>query len=349
MNLENKWFLNKMKYIYFLLFLSIYFCSYSQKIIYGTVLNLKNEPLRAANVVLKNENNELIDYTFTNEIGQFHIAISKLGVFNIEVNSLGYYQKTKNITIKKDDEKTIVNVILLIDVTELEEVFIVNEQSVTIKNDTIVFNAKSFLQGNEQVVEDLLRKIPGLNIDENGTIKVGNHEVEKVMIDGDDMFEKGYKILTKNMPVQPIDKVELYQNYSNNKHLKGIENGDKVALNLTLKEDFKRQWFGNITFGYGLVFANRYEANANLMNFSKKTKYYFLGNANNTGLDATGDINHLIRPFRTNEPGSIGDDQSANTLLGLGFATPNLKQKRTNLNNNEMLSLNSIFTLSSKN
>ncbi|MFY7937875.1 MAG: TonB-dependent receptor [Flavobacterium sp.] len=168
------------------------------------------------------------------------------------------------------------------------------------------------------------------------------------MIDGDDFFEKGYKIVTKNMPVNPIDKVELYQNYSNNKHLKGIENSDKVALNLTLKEDAKRVWFGNIQAGYGLVSENRYEVRGNLMNFGKKNKYYFLTNLNNIGGDATGDINHLIRPYRFDEPASIGDNQSANSLLGLGFDTPKLKQKRTNLNNAEMLSLNSIFTLSDK-
>ncbi len=115
-----------------------------------------------------------------------------------------------------------------------------------------MFNADSFKQGNEQVIEDLLRKIPGLNIDSDGTIKVGNQEIEKVMIDGDDMFEKGYKILTKNMPVNPVDKIELLQNYSNNKHLKGIENSEKVALNLTLKDDYKRTWFGNTNLGYGL-------------------------------------------------------------------------------------------------
>ena len=65
------------------------------------------------------------------------------------------------------------------------------------------------------------------------------------------------------------------QNYSNNKHLKGIENSEKVALNLTLKEDAKRIWFGNAFGGYGLVSENRYEFRANLMNFGKKSKHYF--------------------------------------------------------------------------
>ena len=71
------------------------------------------------------------------------------------------------------------------------KIIIENKISITIKKDTIVFNADSFKQGNEQVVEDLLKKIPSLNIDANGTIKVGNQEIEKIMIDGDDMFDKG--------------------------------------------------------------------------------------------------------------------------------------------------------------
>ena len=230
----------------------------------------------------------------------------------------------------------------------LQEVVVQSRRPITVKKDTIVFDAKSFLQGNEQVVEDLLKKIPGLNVLTDGTIKIGNQEVEKVMIDGDDFFEKGYKIVTKNMPVNPIDKVEVYQNYSNNKHLKGIENSEKVALNLTLKEDAKRIWFGNAFGGYGLVSENRYEFRANLMNFGKKSKHYFLTNFNNIGIDAVGDINHLIRPFRYDEPASLGDNQSANSILALNYELPNLKKRRVNLNNAEMLSLNSIFTLSDK-
>jgi hypothetical protein len=150
------------------------------------------------------------------------------------------------------------------------------------------------------------------------------------------------------MPVNPIDKVEVYQNYSNNKHLKGIENSEKVALNLTLKEDAKRIWFGNAFGGYGLVSENRYEFRANLMNFGKKSKHYFLTNLNNIGIDAVGDINHLIRPFRYDEPASLGDNQSVNSVLTLNYELPNLKKRRVNLNNAEMLSLNSVFTLSDK-
>lgn len=332
---------------YYILLLSFSF-SYAQSLIKGEVKDLNNESIRSASIILKDNTGKIITYTYTDEFGKYKLNTEKTGQFVLTASSLGFEQKSVDVTIENNNEIKTLDYILTPKVTEIKEIIIESKRPFTIKNDSIFFNADYYKQGNEQTVEDLLKKIPGLNIDANGTIKVGNQEIEKVMIDGDDMFEKGYKILTKNMPVQPIDQVQLLQNYSNNKHLKGIENSNKVALNLTLKEDAKRVWFGNINAGYGLVSENRYELRGNLMNFGKKNKYYFLTNLNNIGEDATGDINHLIRPYRFDEPASIGDDQTANTLLGLGFDTPNLKQKRVNLNNAEMLSLNSIFTLSNK-
>ena len=334
--------------IYFIVCFSFKY-TLSQNTIKGEVKDNENhQTIILASVILKDDFGKIITYSYTDESGKYVLKTEKKGKFNLIASYMGFEQKSIDLTFESENETKTIDFVITPKVTELKEIILETKRPITIKNDTIVFNAKSFLQGNEQTVEDLLRKIPGLNIDANGTIKVGNQEIEKVMIDGDDMFEKGYKILTKNMPVNPIENVKLLQNYSNNKHLKGIENSDKVALNLTLKDDYKRTWFGNTSLGYGLFSENRYDVKANLMNFGKKSKYYFLTNLNNSGFDATGDINHLIRPYRFDEPSSIGDDQSVNSLLSLGFDTPNLKQKRTNLNNAEMLSLNSIFTLSEK-
>jgi hypothetical protein len=319
---------------------------FSQSIVEGYVTELKTSEGIDASIILKDERGKIITYTNTKNEGYFKLKTTLKGVFNLKISSLFYESQIKKIEIKDDTFKITENIILIPKTTQLKEIVI--QSPITIKKDTIIFDSKSFLQGNEQVVEDLLKKIPGLNVLTDGTIKIGNQEVEKIMIDGDDFFEKGYKILTKNMPVNPIDKIEVYQNYSNNKHLKGIENSEKVALNLTLKKDAKRIWFGNTFGGYGLISDNRYEFRANLINFGKKSKHYFLTNFNNIGIDAIGDINHLIRPFRYDEPASLGDNQSANTLLSLNYELPNLKKRRVNLNNAEMISLNSIFTLSDK-
>lgn len=325
-----------------------YYNSFSQNIIKGNVKDKNNQTVISASVILKDNNGKFVSYTYTDEFGKFDLKTEKTGIFKLIASSMGFEQNIIEILLENPNETKTIDFVLTQKTTELKEIIIESKRPITIKNDTVVFNADSFKQGNEQVVEDLLKKIPGLNIDVNGNIKIGNQEIEKVMIDGDDFFEKGYKILTKNMPVNPIDKVELYKNYSNIKHLKGIENSNKVALNLILKEGLKRVWFGNVNAGYSIDTENRYEFSSNLMNFGKKNKYYFISNLNNTGYDGIGDINHLIRPSRFDEPASIGDDQISNTLLSLGFDTPNLKQKRINLNEAKTLSLNSIFTLSDK-
>lgn len=340
--------MGKIKNIVFLVSLFLAFnISNSQVTIKGKIVFSNKENVTTANITLKN-NNTIIAYNISDSDGNYQLKTNKSGTFQLFFSALNFENQTIDIEIDNTTSTIEKNIFLNYKPLELKEVIISNQKAITVKKDTIVFLAKSFAQGNEQVVEDLLKKIPGLNIDSNGTIKVGNQEVEKVMVDGDDMLEKGYKLLTKNMPVNPIETVELHQNYSNNKHLKGIENSNKVALNLTLKEDSKSVWFGNLEFGYGLFSENRYHSRSNLMKFGKKNKFYFLSNINNIGFNAIGDIDNLIRPSRVSEPGSIGDNQSANKLLRLNFDVPNLNQKRINFNNAEMISLNSIFTISSK-
>jgi hypothetical protein len=131
------------------------------------------------------------------------------------------------------------------------EVIVQTKKPFVIRKDTISFKTNFFTDGTEQTVEALLKKIPGLQVDNEGTIKVGDQEIEKLMIDGDDLFERGYKILSKNMPAYPIEEVEILKNYSNNRLLKNIEKSNKVALNLKLDEKSKRVWFGNIETSLG--------------------------------------------------------------------------------------------------
>lgn len=320
----------------------------AQTNISGIIKDSINNPIEYATILLKPINSDIIiAFTHSETDGSYNLITNEIGEFEISYTAISYKSEIKTVYLEKG-KKFIQNIKLKNETIELNEVIIEKERAITIKKDTIVFNAKDFSQGNEQVVEDLLKKIPGLNISSDGVIKVGGQEVEKVMIEGDDFFEKGYKLLTKNMPANPIEKVELYQHYSNNKHLKGIENSDKVALNLILKDDAKRQWFGNIQLGYGLLSENRYDTRANLMNFGKKNKYYFLTNLNNTGIDATGDIDHLIRPIHFDEPANIGDNQIAKSVLELNNDEPNLNKNRINFNNAELVSLNSIFIISPK-
>ncbi|MDD3723060.1 MAG: carboxypeptidase-like regulatory domain-containing protein [Lutibacter sp.] len=334
----------------FLLIVSCFIAnlSYSQTSITGKISDDKKNAISFTNVLLKNFKNNIISYTFSNEGGSYELKTDDKGNFNLVISAMGFEKKIILVEIPENEKNIVLDVVLKEMPFELNEVIVNATKPIIIKNDTIVFNVKSFFKGNEQVVEDLLKNIPGIQVSAEGTIKVGNQEVEKVMIDGDDFFEKGYKILTKNMPINPVEQVEILQKYSNNKLLKGVEQSDKVALNLKLKADAKRQWFGNLNLGYGVGTKKPYEAQSNLMSFGKKNKYYFLSNFNNVGDDVTGEINQLIRPFRFDEISSVGDNQSTYSLMDLSSFTPNFKASRTNFNNAELVSLNAIFTLSNK-
>lgn len=318
--------MGRIKPIIFIVLLLFSFSVFAQNTFYGTVKDENKQPVISASVILKDSLGKIVVYTFTDDTGKYNLKTDKTGNLILSITSMGFEKKEIEVIVDTSQKQTKIDIELFSKWVELEEIVINSVRPITVEGDKVIFDAQSFSQGNEEVVEDLLKKIPGLNVTPDGTIKVGNQEIEKVMINNDDMFDKGYKILTKNMPVNPIDKIELLQNYSNNKHLKGIENNNKVALNLTLKEDYERQWFGNVQLGYGLASENRCEVKSNLMNFGNKSKYYFLTNLNNIGYDAVGDIDNLIRPNRQDE---LGDNQSANSLLRFGEDLPNLKRKES--------------------
>ncbi|WP_282115755.1 carboxypeptidase-like regulatory domain-containing protein [Cellulophaga baltica] len=340
--------MNKRVICFFILFFYA-LISVAQMSVKGILYNSSSEVIPYVNVLLKNKgSNVVITYTFSDNNGSYQMQIPQSGIFTLSFSALGFKTKYVEIKLDKESPQMLLNVTLQEELLQLNEVIVRSEKPISVINDTINFKAKFFTNGTEQNVEDLLKKIPGLTVDAQGTIKVGNQEIEKLMVDGDDLFEKGYKVLSKNMPAYPIEEVEILNNYSNNPLLKGIEESDKVALNLKLDEKSKRIWFGNLVLGYGLVSQNRYELKGNLMNFGKKNKYYFLTNLNNTGYDAIGDVQNLTRPLRLNEPGVIGDNATVTNLINLSGTIPNFKRQRTNFNNSELLSLNAIFNPTEK-
>jgi len=315
-------------------------------ILKGSVIdNAKKSPLTGVSVVLIDSlNSTILKYTFTDLEGSFLLETDTEGPVNLVFSSLGFESLTKRFEIDKIESELLFDIVLTEKNLTLDEVIVQAKRPISIKGDTITFQTKSFAKGNEQNVEDLLKRIPGINIDEEGKIKIGNQEIEKLMIEGDDFFEKGYQLLSKNMPAYPIEEVEVLKNYSNNRLLKDIEESNKVALNLKLNEKSKRVWFGNTELGYGND--GFYEFRTNLMNFGKKNKYFFFTNLNTTGYYTSGDIENVINP--TTENSTIGDNQKVQNTIDLSIPRLDFKSNRTNQNDSKSLSLNSIFNITNK-
>lgn len=330
------------------IFLTLFLClnSFSQSKINGIVKNESGEIISSANVVAKDESNKTLAYTSTSKQGTFVLELETFKTVILYINVIGYEKKSIEITKENFNQNETIQIQLVKKEIEIKEVIIKNELPVKIKKDTIIFDVKAFSQGNEKVVEDLLKKIPGINVLSDGTVKIGDQEVEKIMVEGDDFFEKGYKIVTKNMPSNPLDKIEVYKNYSNNKHLYGIEKSDKVALNLKLKKEYKNILFGNGDLGYGFFSKNKYDVKSNIMNFGLNNKFYFLTNINNIGTNNTEGIYNLNQA--TLDDFGAHSYKPLSFIQSLNFSLLNLESKRINFNNQEFFSVNDILNLSKK-
>lgn len=167
------------------------------------------------------------------------------------------------------------------------------------------------------------------------------------MVEGDDLFEKGYKVLSKNMPAYPIKEVEVINNYLNNRLLKGIYESEKVALNLKLTDDAKNIWFGNVR---GSIGTNRfYQLVNNLMNFGKRQKTYLLANINNVG-SAIGELNRLSELKESGDLSDVVDhSQSVDILSFSPYFNSFIDDKHSKFIDTRLFSFNNMFNLSPKN
>ncbi|SDR72384.1 TonB-dependent receptor [Christiangramia echinicola] len=324
---------------------------YSQAIFEGHIRDSLDKTVPFVNVIVKTNNDEnIITYTSSDANGFYRLKIHKPGTFKINFNSLSYRSLTKSFKVEKADIER--SRVFLFDISvensveSLDEVVVEAEEPISVKNDTISIKVQSFLSGTEDVAEDVLKKIPGIDVDTDGNIRVQGKSVKKVLIEGDDLFENGYKLLTKNLDAATIDQVQILQHFSENPILKDIEDSNDVALNISLKDEVKNTLFGKASLGGGIK--SVYEARANLINIKKKTKVYFFGNLNNIGADPTGDIYQLIYPNFLSGKEFIGDGESARDYYNPIISEPPLKKERYNFNNAKLASLSAIFNPSDK-
>ncbi len=306
----------------------------------GTITDQEGNALPSASVFVYSQQ-ILLHATLSGSTGHYEASFPREKVsgetVRIVFRSMGYTTDTLSLTLSDQNEYTLPVVLASTDF-KISEV-IIQASPMVMKGDTIIYDVKSFLTGNEAVVEDLLKNLPGLEVDREGTVTFQNKEVEKIMVDGDDFFRRGYRLLSQNMPPHPLETVELLQNYSENKLLKGIEESDRVALNLTLRDDAMGLWFGNTALGLDPVSLDFYRANVNLMNFKRLAKYYFLVNANNIGNSVDS---RALTSLGTDE---IGNQVDARTLIHPTSVYLNMDAGRYQQSHPKTASANSIYTL----
>jgi len=239
-----------MKHFFMLLFIVAASSSFAQIKMQGIVKDSIGEPLELANVIAINqETSGLESYAVTNEKGQYVLSLGKNGKYKLQISYIGFKSFEEIISTT---EENITRDFTLMPDNSLDAVELTYEMPVTVKGDTIVYNADSFKNGSERKLEDVLEKLPGVEINDDGQIEVEGKTVSKLMVNGKDFFDGDTKLATKNIPSNAVDKVQVLRNYAEVDQLSGVQNNqDNVAINIKLKEGKENFWFGDITVGAG--------------------------------------------------------------------------------------------------
>ncbi len=309
--------------------------SFSQNIrLEGSVKDSTGLGLEMANVMAVNKVTKAMDaYAITNEKGRFFLNLSPNTEYDIKASYIGYQsfeQTLKTLNVAMDYN------IVMQQGLQLKDIEVVYEMPVTISGDTIIYNSDSFTNGTERKLEDVLKKLPGVEVDSDGNITVEGKSVQKVMVEGKDFFDGDTKIATKNIPANALDKIQVLRNYNEVTNLKGLENNEEnVAINIKLKEGKKNFWFGDVTAGGGFGdSSDRYLINPKLFYYNPKFSVNVIGNINNIGelpltprdyFKFTGGFKNMMRKGGSNFNVTSND-------LGIG-----------NLNNNQAANIDTKF------
>lgn len=266
--------------ISFILFLTITI-SFGQIKIKGIVSDSLEIPLEAASIVAINKiSNALETYALTDEKGYYKLDVKESTSYKIQVSSLGLI--TINDIIETSKEDITKNYSLRADII-LDEVIV--KLPIEVRGDTLIYNADSFKSGSERKLEDIIDKLPGVEINDSGQIEVEGKVVNKLMVNGKDFFDGDTKVGTKNIPSSAVDKIQVLRNYSEVGQLSGVRSSqDNFAINIKLKEGKESFWFGNVTAGAGDAPEDKlYLLQPKLFYYNPKYSINIISDINNIG------------------------------------------------------------------
>ncbi len=311
-----------------LLFIAICMASWistAQIELKGVVKDSIGNPLEMANVIaIDTIAKRIASYGFTDGKGNFKLDLKKNTNYNIKISYVGFRDISE--FLKTTETNTSKNYTMSED-NMLDGINIVSKMPVTIKGDTIIYNADSFKNGSERKLEDVLKKLPGVEINDAGEIEVEGKVVEKIMVDGKEFFSGDTKLASKNIPSNAVDKIQVLRNYSNVNQLSGVQNNqDRVAINIQLKDGKTNFWFGDVTAGGGdSPDTGLYLFQPKLFYYTPKYTLNIIGDVNNMGdvVLSRRDLRGFGGSFQSQSPSNGTNINIADA--GIGFLTANAR------------------------
>ncbi|NQU88163.1 MAG: TonB-dependent receptor, partial [Mariniphaga sp.] len=247
----------------------------------GDIYNLDGEPMIYSTVVLLNPIDSTMEFfAITNQDGHFEVKNIKQGDYLFQSAFLGYQTYYREVSIPVEGNN-IGSIVMNLNPVGIDEVDVYGEHvPMWIKKDTVEFNADAFKTRPGDVAEDLLKKLPGIEVDRSGNIKAMGEDVQRLYVDGKEFFGNDPKVATKNVPANALDKVQVYDKRSDEAEFTGLDDGTRAkTINLKLKEDKKNAMFGDLMAGGGTN--SHYQTGAKAYRFTDKVQIAALGMVNN--------------------------------------------------------------------
>jgi len=240
------------------------------------------QPIADATIsVLNATDSSLATFTLSNKQGVFEVKGLVAGDYRVIITSKGYEEIRKKVTVSATEKLIdLGSLSVQKDFKMLEGVTITTESPIQVKNDTIQFNTSGFKTQPNATLEDLLKKIPGMEVDKEGAVKSQGETVQKVLVDGKEFFGTDPKLATKNLTADMIESVQVFDDMSDQAKFTKVDDGSRSkTINIKLKKDRNKGYFGRSTFGYGSD--DRYEANFSINKFKGNQRISLLFNSNN--------------------------------------------------------------------
>lgn len=277
----------------------------------GLVADEAGEPLMEAGVrLLAAKDSAYVKGIASDLDGKFTLKNINKGRYILEVTYVGYNKKFQDISVTNKNVNA--GTITLTTASHILDEATVTAVKTPIKvmEDTIEYNADSYKTQPNAVVEDLLKRLPGVEIDADGKITANGKEVTKILVDGKEFFSDDPKVASKNLPVNMVSKLQVVERKSDLARMTGVDDGeDETVINLTVKPGMKNGWFGTAEAGYGTD--DRYQVTFNVNRFWDGNQITFVGSANNTNdLGFTDGNGNRFRRF--------GGDQGINESQTFG-------------------------------
>lgn len=323
-----------------LVFSCFFYVSLYAQYITGTVKNQNGKELANATITVKRFGGNIVAFGFSDEKGFFSIrhTLNPKDSVVIAVSMLGYETEEKKVITELANT---LQFKLGYRVKKLPDVFVRNSGIYT-RGDTINYNVKTFLQKQDVVIGDVIKRLPGIEVAENGTIKYQGRAINKFYIEGLDLLEDKYTVANNNIPVNAVTEVQVLENHQPVKALDSFSNVTRAAINLILSNDAKSKIIGRAKVGTGLS-PLLLDAELVPMMFAKKSQFIAGYKYNNAGINYNDELMlHNQSGFTDN----IKAGTTALNILSIPFpASPNISKSRYTFNDQHVFSINNINQL----